>query len=173
MADLLTIVKENFLFILMFLGIIGSMIKDFMDKAEIVIKDVGEFDPAHERIIPKSTLVHIALIAFLVVLTLLYKMFSESREFIQEASYGTPKRRKYFANRISPEEYNRQAAEMTRKEQEKLFRSAAYQRMLQEKGEDRKNWVWQTSEKQKKAVWKDNDDSEELDHLSKISMTDD
>lgn len=58
-------------------------------------------------------------------------------------------------------QYDHVTKSTTEKELEKLKRNPKFQQMLQEKGTDKKNWVWQTAEKEKKTVWREGEDTDD------------
>jgi hypothetical protein len=68
----------------------------------------------------------------------------------------------------SMKKYQEQTMTTTQIELEKLKNNPKYQEMLRQKGSDKKNWVWQTAEKEKKTVWKDDGESSNSEGLSEI-----
>ena len=115
-----------------------------------------------KKFIPKYTLI-IIFIGFLIYL------FSENNEnYNKELKY----REKYpiqYTRRLNNEEYERECEETTERELQKLYNSQKFLQMYSEKGVDKSNWCWQTSEKKKKKNWNDRDSdikSEELENLT-------
>jgi hypothetical protein len=82
-------------------------------------------------------------------------------------------RPKTYVKKLSKEEYEKVKAETTQRELQKLYENPKFKRLLNERGTDSKNWTWQTKEKEKKVVYRDNDNSEDISDLSKITISDD
>ena len=83
------------------------------------------------------------------------------------------KSKKTFVKQLTKEEYEIVKQETTKKELEKLYENPQFQTLLNERGTDSKKWAWQSREKEKRVVYRDNEDSEEIDHLSQITLSDD
>lgn len=95
-----------------------------------------------------------------------------SEDYFQEQKNNRGKFKPVVANTISREQYKKITEETTKQELEKLYKSKEYQDTLKKKGTDTKNWVWQTRKKAKKTVWREGDDSDDLDNLSQMTISD-
>jgi len=82
------------------------------------------------------------------------------------------KSNKTYVKQLTKEEYEIVKQETTKKELEKLYENPQFQRLLNERGTDSKKWAWQSREKEKRVIYRDNEDSEEIDHLSQITLSD-
>ena len=117
--------------------------------------------------IPKPAIILIVVI----ILILLVVIIRNSKDFENQVKIQkTPT--KYVAKRITKEEFDRQKNDTTKKEIEKLYNSPSFKRMLNQKGEDPKNWIWQTREKDKKVAFRDDVNSEDEANLSQITLSD-
>lgn len=81
-----------------------------------------------------------------------------------------PESSKIFAANATTnkKKYEYQTKTTTEAELEKLKNNPKFQEMLRQKGTDKKNWVWQTAEKENKTVWKDDGESSNSEGLSEI-----
>jgi hypothetical protein len=96
---------------------------------------------------------------------------SGARSFEQEAKNTKP-RMKHYTQKKTREEYEREKQSVTEKELQKLYQSDKFRNMVREKGNDKAEWVWQTKEKEKKVVFRENESCDEDEHLSQITVSD-
>lgn len=150
-------IKTNFIYILMFIAIIASMIYDYINKKEEKVNN------DEERLIPKSTVLHLVALGGIILIVIVIQMIKGSKDFQKEAVRNTKVPRSHVVNKTSPDEFKRVTEETTRKELEKLYNSAAFKQKLREKGEDVKNWNWQAKEKAGQVVYRDHESSEDED----------
>ncbi len=154
-------IKTNFIYIIMAISIIISMIYDYMNKNEL--KQVEE-----DRIIPKSTMLHLIALGGVVVIVVIIQMIRGSQDFQKEAFKKTKVPKSHVLNKVNSEEYKKITNDTTRKELEKLYNSTAFKNKLREKGEKPENWNWQLKEKSEKVVYRDHESSNEDEDLSHI-----
>lgn len=149
-------ILSNFVYLIMLLGIIIAIIygKDFISSNEENKKRFPLF---------------IIVICALVLVIFIVLMVSSAKEFPDEQK---KERQPVFVERISKEDYEREKEEFTRREVEKLYRSKQFNEMKKEKGDNKENWIWQSREKAKKTVWRENENSEDCDNLSQITLSD-
>jgi hypothetical protein len=76
---------------------------------------------------------------------------------------------KLYAEPVDKKKYNELTKEITQSEVKKLMNSEEFKRVYEEKGENEENWNWQSREKAKKVLFKDeNEDDikdEDLENL--------
>jgi hypothetical protein len=132
------------------------MVYDYINKSEIKQTD-------DERIIPKSTVLHLFALGGIVIIIIVIQMIRGSQEFQKEAIKNPDIPKSHTANKVNKEEYKRITEDTTKKELEKLYNSTAFKQKLREKGEDVKNWNWQAQEKAHKVVYRDHESSEDED----------
>ncbi len=149
-------IKSNIIYIIMLIAIIVSMVYDFINKTEKKTND-------EERLIPKSTVLHLVALGGIILIIIIIQMVRGSQEFQKESIKNTKVPTSHVTNKMSGEQYKRVTEETTRKELEKLYNSTAFKQRLREKGEDVKNWNWQAKEKAEKTVYRDHESSEDED----------
>jgi hypothetical protein len=160
--------KQNFIYIVMFGAIILAIFYSQDNKTDESIVE-GE-DQGLEIAKPKFPLkyilsVGVTLLVFIIVMVLNSKSFSNDAKKTQPVQ-------KSFVARQSKEDYEILKAETTRRELEKLYQSPNFKRMHDRKGDNPSNWIWQTKEKDKKVVYRDNESSGD-ERLSQITVSDD
>jgi len=80
---------------------------------------------------------------------------------------------KVFAEPIkSVNQYEMITKETTQKEVEKLFSSEKFKKMAEEKGEKVENWNWQSREKSKRTVFRDDKSDTSDEHMSQVDFSD-
>lgn len=163
-------IKDNILYIIMFSAVILAIL--FSNGYVSYSNEEGD-EGASEEIKKRKFPLQIFLIVTAVLIFFIYSMVSGSKGYMQKAKneFETPK--KSYVERISKAEYEKITQETTKKELVKLMQSPQFKQMKQQKGEDPKNWVWQTREKEKKVVYREREDSDEDDHLSQLTVSDD
>lgn len=153
----------NFVVILMLSGIVYH----FYNKSQ---SDGRQEQPDKEKIVPREYTLYIILGVVLIIFCVFFQMISESKVYQKEAKVTKPIQKSY-TKRMTTNEYNHIAEETTKKELDKLYQSREFQEMIKRKGTDPSNWVWQTKEKEKRTVWReDNDD--DVSNLSQITLSD-
>ncbi len=69
-------------------------------------------------------------------------------------------------------QYEMITKETTQKEVEKLFSSEKFKKMAEEKGEKVENWNWQSREKAKRTVFRDDKSDTSDEHMSQVDFSD-
>jgi hypothetical protein len=149
-------IKSNLLYILMLIAIVISMVYDYIYKSEVKHTD-------EERIIPKSTMIHLVALSGIIIIIVVIQMIRGSQDFQKEAVINVKVPESHAANKVNKEEFKKVTANTTKKELEKLYNSTAFKQKLREKGEDVKNWNWQAKEKAERVVYRDHESSEDED----------
>lgn len=134
------------------------------------ITDSQEDKKSKHNLVPIQFLYYMIPIVLLIVTLFFYKMVEESKQYQKEAKVTKPVQ-KSFTNRISKEDYSKLTEEITRKEIEKLKQNPKFREMINQKGNNPANWVWQTQEKEKRTVWKEEND-DDVENLSDITLSD-
>lgn len=175
-TGLISFIKNNFIYFAMVVGIIGSV---FYDK----FVNYKHYDPSkghneHEIIDkfanqkPKFPF-YTVIIIVLFILYFVFDLVRNSKTFVQNGGRNVH-RKPIYTNRISKEEYQHQKNDVTDRELQKLFQNPNFKNISEKKGQDKKNWVWQTKEKEKKTVYRERESSDdENDRLSQITVSDD
>jgi hypothetical protein len=159
MDDLFQTIKTNVLYIAMLIILLVSLVYQFLQKPE---------DDGDQR--PKKTMAfYVALFGgIFFIVTLVIYLIKNSKDFQKDAQ-DNPVVEKSPVARISKSEYQKQADETTKRELEKLMQSEKYKKMKESKGNDPKKYNWQTAEKEKRTIYRDNEDSDNSDDsLSKV-----
>lgn len=158
-------------YIVYFLMLIGIIVAIFFKNLKHQEEEVAEILKEENK--SKSFNMYIILGAILIFLIVVIQMIKGSKEFEKQVKVETPKKTPVYANRLTLEEYEKRKQETTTKELDKLRSASKFQKMLQAKGEDEQNWNWQIREKSKKSVYKENEDSDDIEHLSQVGFSDD
>jgi len=157
---IISFIKQNIIYALMFFAIISAILfSNYFDQN--VEKNKVEMK------IPYKEILIIAAIIFIFIIV----MITRSNSYLKEVSKPIPV--KSFTERLSKEEYEKVKKETTERELAKLMHNPKFRQMVDEKGDDPKNWIWQTKEKEKKTVWRDEESCDEDEHLSQITVSDD
>ena len=82
----------------------------------------------------------------------------------EEKSYVEPIRSKTTYDVITKE--------TTQKEVEKLFNSEKFKKMAEEKGENIENWNWQSREKTKRTIFREDKSDTSDEHMSQVDFSD-
>jgi hypothetical protein len=166
-------IRNNFIYVIMVVGIIGSVFyhKDFIyQKQQIPGEDEEGTTRLKEDAKSMFPYLTIVIICFF-ILYFVYDLVKNSKHFEKNARPG---KKPVYASRISKDEFERQRKEVTDRELNKLFQNQKFISLSEKKGNDKKNWVWQSKEKEKKTVFRDREDSEdENERLSQITVSED
>jgi len=116
------------------------------------------------------------IVLIVVVILILFIVFSVrgSKNFVQiQEKKLIDDRHKTYVKRMTQNEYERCKAETTQNELQKLYENSQFKKLYNERGNDTKKWTWQSREKDKRVVYRENEDSEDIDRLSQITLSDD
>lgn len=171
-----SVIRNNFIYFAMVAAIIGSAFYgNFINRKDpISSEEHYEQDRIDKLENEKSRFpFYTVIIILFFLLYFVCDLVKNSKTFQQEAARNV-ERKPIFTNRISREEFERQKKEITDRELQRLFQSPNFKSMSEKKGQDKKNWVWQTQEKEKRTVFRDRAESDdENDRLSQITVSDD
>ena len=170
---ILYLIKQYLIYIIM-AGAIITMIffSEFVKEEAHIIEE--EIQKLTDKEIKRKHILPIILIV--VVILILFILFSVrgSKEFVQtQEKKQIDGSRKSFVKRLTRDEYERSKAEATQKELQKLYENPQFKKLFHERGDDTKKWAWQSREKDKRVVYRENEDSEDIDRLSQITLSDD
>jgi hypothetical protein len=127
----------------------------------------GNLDESKKYKMPLKVII---MVGSVLILFIIYMVYS-SKSYMEQAKKGNPQ--VSYTSRVSKQEYESITKEATEREIEKLMRNPKFQKMVEEKGDEPKNWIWQTKEKEKKTVYRDRESSCDEDNLSEITLSDD
>jgi hypothetical protein len=113
---------------------------------------------------------YILLIIIIVVAGFFYVAMQDKNQFQIDAAKPQPT--KQFARQLTTSDYERIKRETTEREKQKLYESPAFKKMMNAKGNDESKWIWQTREKEKKTIYRDQEESDD-ESLSKVTITSD
>jgi hypothetical protein len=167
-----TSIKQNLIYIVMFGAIILAIFysSDF-NKSEVKLDGQENDDNIDVGLVKKSKFpLQVIIVVSFVLVGFIFLMVSGSKQYVQEAKKETPK--KSFVGRMTKEEFETAKKENTRRELEKLMQTPQFKQMVEQKGDDPKNWIWQIREKEKKTVYRDRESSDD-ENLSQITVSDD
>ncbi len=155
--------KQNFVYIAMVVILVGA----------IIYSGQHSETQEEEQTKPKFPLKFIVVV--LVVLSVfIFLMVTSSKTFEKEAKRAVPKQ-KFYTQRLTKDEFEQETKDVTQRELQKLYENNKFNQMLKEKGNKQAEWVWQTKEKEKKVVFRENahDEEDDDDNLSQITLSDD
>ena len=166
-------IKNYLIYIIMAAAIITMMFfSEFVrEEAHIIEEEIHKFT---DKEMKKKLILPIILIVVVILIIFIVSSVRGSKNFIQtQEKKQIDQSRKTFVKRLTGEEYERSKEETTQKELQKLYENQKFKKLLNERGSDSKKWAWQSREKDKRVVYRENEDSEDIDRLSQITLSDD
>ena len=186
--------KKNFVYILMMIAIIGFIIYKFQSSSEnnekvqdtnpdsidtpinftwkddlnVLLNNFKEFKKTRDfKFIVLITVVFL-LLGFLWIIR------KGKKDFVKEEVIKMVKQqRTLYAEPVQDKsKYDLITKETTQKEIEKLYENERFKKMLNEKGETLEKWNWQSREKAKRTVFREDKSDTSDEHMSQVDLSD-
>ena len=186
--------KKNFVYILMMIAIIGFIIYSFQSSSEnnekvqdtnpdtldtpinftwkddfnVLLNNFKEFKKTRDfKFIVLITVVFL-LLGFLWIIR------KGKKDFVKEEVIKMVKQqRTLYAEPVQDKsKYDLITKETTQKEIEKLYENERFKKMLNEKGETLEKWNWQSREKAKRTVFREDKSDTSDEHMSQVDLSD-
>ena len=186
--------KKNFVYILMMIAIIGFIIYSFQSSSEnnekvqdtnqdtldtpinftwkddlnVFLNNFKEFKKTRDfKFIVLITVVFL-LLGFLWIIR------KGKKDFVKEEVIKMVKQqRTLYAEPVQDKsKYDLITKETTQKEIEKLYENERFKKMLNEKGETLEKWNWQSREKAKRTVFREDKSDTSDEHMSQVDLSD-
>ena len=186
--------KKNFVYILMMIAIIGFIIYSFQSSSEnnekvqdtnpdtldtpinftwkddlnVLLNNFKEFKKTRDfKFIVLITVVFL-LLGFLWIIR------KGKKDFVKEEVIKMVKQqRTLYAEPVQDKsKYDLITKETTQKEIEKLYENERFKKMLNEKGETLEKWNWQSREKAKRPVFREDKSDTSDEHMSQVDLSD-
>ena len=166
-----TFIKQNLIYFIMLIAIIIALFFNFQNEENIQINENKNIEKIEKSKLPFKAII----LSAVVVITFIIFMIFSSKQFEETSKkpINTQTTEKQFVNKVSKREFKKITEETTQRELDKLYSNPKFRTMVEKKGDKIENWVWQTKEKEKKVVYRDRESSDEDDHLSQITISDD
>lgn len=163
-------IKKNILYVFMVVAVIIAILYSNGLPENKKEKDINT-DIDTSEVKSSNSILKILAIVLVIGGAFIYFMISGHQDYIKQAQKGSEE--KSFVSRLSKEDYSKITEDTTKRELEKLMTNPKFKEMLGKKGDDPKNWIWQTRDKEKRVVYRDRESSDEEDNLSQLTISDD
>jgi hypothetical protein len=163
-----TFIKQNLIYCIMFVAIVIALFYNFQNQDNTQINENKKIEKSN---FPLKAIILSAVVAITFIIFMIFS--SKQFEETSKKPINTQTTEKQFVNKVYKGEFKKIAEDTTQRELDKLYSNPKFRTMLEKKGDKVENWVWQTKEKEKKVVYRDRESSDEDDHLSQITISDD
>ena len=186
--------KKNFVYILMMIAIIGFIIYSFQSSSEnnekvqdtnpdtldtpinFTWKDDLNVFLNNFKVFKKTRDFKFIVLITVVFLLLgfLWIIRKGKKDFVKEEVIKMVKQqRTLYAEPVQDKsKYDLITKETTQKEIEKLYENERFKKMLNEKGETLEKWNWQSREKAKRTVFREDKSDTSDEHMSQVDLSD-
>ena len=150
------------IFLIKFPNALETFEKDYLHKEKQDNKTKETVENLKNKIPTNVKIILVTLVlSSLVILIFFISKDSKTYQSYEKKKLQQAEKNKisFVSNPISKKDFEKEAKSATEIELEKLKQNPKYQKMLEEKGTNKENWVWQTREKEKKDVWREEEES--------------